>query len=226
MRRLVGEDNQNLVASIFEYFEARGHALDAAPDGHTASYLLEQFAYDVVVMDWGLPRVDGIQVLTRLRHRIGQEPPVLMLTARGELEDKLTGFGAGANDYLVKPFAMAELEARLAALAMRAKPTASSRELVVDDLAFDPATQQVRRAGRQISLYRACRKLLEVLMRASPSVVSRSELEFVLWGDEPPDGDQLRSHMYELRRAVDGEHAIKLIHTVPREGYRLGRNVG
>lgn len=222
MRILVVEDNQSLVASIFEYFEAHGHVLDAAPDGDTALFLLGQNSYDVVVVDWGLPRLDGIQLIDRLRRDFGPEPPALMLTARGELEDKLTGFRTGANDYLVKPFAMAELEARLAALVQRGQPRTSAKELVVDDLSFDLASQQVRRAGQPLRLYRACRKLLEVLMRASPAVVSRAQLEYALWGEEPPEGDLLRSHMYELRRAVDGQRERKLIHTISREGYRIG----
>lgn len=223
MRILIVEDNHSLVASIFDYFEARDHILDAAPDGHTALYLLSQNDYDVVVVDWGLPRLDGIELVSRMRADIGSEPPVLMLTARGELDDKLQGFRTGANDYLVKPFAMAELEVRLVALVMRSRQQPSAtRELTVGDLRYDLATQQIHRAGQPVRLYRACRKLLEVLMRASPAVVSKQQLEYALWGDDLPDSNMLRSHMYELRRAVDGPHERKLIHTIAREGYRLG----
>lgn len=223
MRILIVEDNHSLVASVFEYFEARGHVLDAAPDGHTALYLLSQNKYDIVVVDWGLPRVDGIELVSRMRADLGSEPPVLMLTARGELDDKLHGFRSGANDYLVKPFAMAELEARLLSLVMRAQqPSVATAELIVGDLRYDLATQQVHRAGQPVRLYRACRKLLEVLMRASPAMVSRQDLEYALWGDELPESNMLRSHMYELRRAVDGPYQQKLIHTMAREGYRLG----
>lgn len=222
MRILIVEDNHSLVASIFEYFEVRGHLLDAAPDGHTALYLLGQNDYDIVVVDWGLPRVDGIELVSRMRSDNGGEPPILMLTARGELDDKLLGFRSGVNDYLVKPFAMAELEARLLSLVMRTQQPVAAKELVVGDLRYDLATQQVQRAGQPVRLYRACRKLLEVLMRASPGMVPRKDLEYALWGDELPESDMLRSHMYELRRAVDNPHEQKLIHTMAREGYRLG----
>lgn len=222
MRILLIEDNRSLVVNVFEFLEARGHVLDAAPDGMTGLHLAKQHRFDVVVLDWGLPRMEGIEVLRRLREEVGTEPPVLMLTARGELEDKLAGFQAGANDYLSKPFQMPELEARLLALANRGKSSGAAAVLRVGDLGLDLSTQAVTRAGNPIRLYRASRKLLEVLMRASPAIVSRMELEHALWGDAVPDADLLRSHMYELRRAVDGPYAVKLIHTVAREGYRLG----
>ncbi len=222
MRILLIEDNQSLVVNVFEFLEAKGHVLDAAPDGVTGLHLAKQHQFDVIVLDWGLPRMEGIEVLRRLREEIGGEPPVLMLTARGELEDKLAGFQAGANDYLAKPFQMPELEARLLALTNRGKATGPASVLRVADISLDPSTHVVTRAGQPIRLYRACRKLLEILMRASPAVVPRTELEHALWGDAVPDADLLRSHMYELRRAVDGPYAMKLIHTVAREGYRLG----
>ncbi len=226
MRILVAEDNHALVASVFEYFEARGHALDAAPDGATALYLLGENDYDALVVDWGLPRVDGMAVVQRYRNDHGKGLPILMLTARVELEDKLQGFRCGVNDYLTKPFAMPELEARLLALLDRPGVSTATRVLRVEDLQFNLATHEVFRAGQPIRLYRACRKLLEVLMRASPAVVPREALAYALWGDAPPDTDLLRSHMYELRRAIDGPSTSKLIHTVPREGYRLAARDG
>lgn len=226
MRILVVEDNHALVASIFEYFEARGHVLDAAPDGATALYVLEKNEYDALVIDWGLPRMDGMAVVGQYRREHGKALPILMLTARAELDDKLEGFRSGVNDYLTKPFAMPELEARLLALVDRPGAAPERRVLRVGDLKLDLATHEVTRAGHPIRLYRACRKLLEALMRASPAVVPREDLAYVLWGDAPPDTDLLRSHMYELRRAVDGPFECKLLHTVPREGYRLGPTGG
>jgi DNA-binding response OmpR family regulator len=142
-----------------------------------------------------------------------------MLTARDELPQKVAGFRAGADDYLTKPFALAELEVRLDALIRRGKGDA--RVLTIGDLCFDLATQEVSRAGMKLQLYSGGKKLLEALMRASPAVVPRDRLESLLWGDDPPDGDMLRSHIYELRKSVDGPFALKLIHTVPKMGYRL-----
>ncbi len=221
MRLLVIEDNRNLVANLFDYFESRGHALDAAPDGVTGLHLATTQAFDAVLLDWMLPRMDGREVLRRLRGEYGSIVPVIMLTARDELPDKIDGFRTGADDYLTKPFAMQELEVRLEALLARANGRNRRRVLQVADLTLDLSTLEATRAGQPLHLYPACRKLLEVLMQASPAAVTRQRLEYALWGDEPPDGDMLRSHIYELRRSVDGPFQTKLIQTLPRVGYRL-----
>jgi len=222
MRLLVIEDNRQLVANLFDYFEARGHVLDGAPDGVTGLHLAVSQPYDALILDWMLPRMEGPEVLRRLRADHGSEVPVIMLTARDELPDKIAGFRAGADDYLTKPFALPELEVRLEALMVRAKGRNPRKVLEVADLKLDLATLEAHRDGKVLHLYPACRKLLEVLMRASPGAVTRQQLEFALWGDELPDGDLLRSHVYELRRSVDGPFQQKLIHTLPRVGYRLG----
>lgn len=221
MRLLVIEDNRNLVANLFEYFEARGHTLDAAPDGITGLHLASTQHYDAVILDWMLPRLDGPEVLRRLRVEHESDVPVIMLTARDELPDKIAGFRAGADDYLTKPFALPELEMRLQALQARAHGRTRTRALEVGDLRLDLATLEATRGGQSLHLYPACRKLLETLMQASPAAVTRERLEYALWGDDPPDGDMLRSHIYELRRSVDGPFPVKLIHTLPRIGYRL-----
>lgn len=221
MRLLVIEDNRQLVANLFDYLEARGHVLDVAPDGITGLHLAQTHPYDVVILDWMLPRMDGPEVLRRLRMEPGSDVPVIMLTARDELPDKIAGFRAGADDYLTKPFALPELEVRLEALQVRAHGRTLRKVLKVGDLSLDLATLEASRQGQVLHLYPACRKLLEVLMRASPAAVTRQQLEYALWGDEPPDGDLLRSHVYELRRSVDGPFPTKLIHTLPRVGYRL-----
>ncbi len=220
MRLLVVEDNRNLVANLFEYFEARGCTMDAAPDGITGLHLATTQEFDAIVLDWMLPRMDGREVLSRLRET-GRSTPVLMLTAKDELPDKIAGFRAGADDYLTKPFHLQELEVRLAALVTRAQGRGRSKVLQVGDLVFDAGTLEVRRAGRLLHLYPACRKILETLLQASPAAVTRERLEHALWGDEPPQGDMLRSHIYELRRSVDGPFAVKLIQTLPRVGYRI-----
>ena len=221
MRILVVEDNRSLVANLFDYFEALGHTLDAAPDGPTGYHLASTQPYDVVILDWMLPREDGREVLRRLRNEANCSVPVLMLTARDELPDKIAGFRAGADDYLTKPFALPELEVRLEALVARASGRGRTRVLQVGDLRCDLRTLEVTRQGVVLHLFPACRKLLEVLMQASPAAVTRERLEHALWGDDPPDGDALRSHIYDLRRAVDGPFSEKLIQTLPRVGYRI-----
>ena len=220
MRLLVIEDNRNLVANLFEFFEPRGYQLDAAPDGIVGLHLASTQDYDAIVLDWMLPRLDGCALLRTLReHGIGT--PVIMLTARDELPDKIAGFRAGADDYLTKPFASQELEVRLEALKARASGGRQSRVLQVHDLRLDLETLEASRAGVELHLYPACRKLLVLLMRASPAAVTRRQLEEALWDDDPPEHDMLRSHVYELRRSVDGPFPEKLIHTLPRVGYRL-----
>ncbi|MFC6842098.1 response regulator transcription factor [Xanthomonas theicola] len=212
------EDNQGLLASVFAYLEARGFVLDAAPDGPSGLQLAAQGDYDVIVLDWMLPRMDGIEVLRHLRNH-GSDASILLLTARDQLDSKLAGFRAGADDYLAKPFAMAELEARLLALSFRR--FGRKQVLQVSDLHFDLLTQTITRGERLLRLYSGCRAVLEVLMRESPNVVSRERLEFAIWGDDRPDRDMLRSHMYELRKRLDLDEEPKLLHTINKQGYRL-----
>jgi DNA-binding response OmpR family regulator len=213
---LVIEDNLDLVSNLFTFFEARNYCLDAAQDGVSGLRRALESEYDVIILDWMLPRMDGPDVLRSLRDK-GCATPILMLTARDELPDKIAGFKSGADDYLTKPFAFAELEVRLEALIARSK--GRHRILQVADLTFDLATQQIKRNGVSMRLHAACRKLLEILMRESPAVVTRERLERVLWGDDPPDNDMLRSHIYELRKRIDGPYAAKLIQTIPKLGY-------
>lgn len=217
-RVLVVEDNVGLVANLFAYLEPRQFSLDAAQDGRTGLHLALTVEYDAIILDWMLPRLDGPEVVKHLRDK-GSAVPVLMLTARDELPDKISGFKAGVDDYVTKPFEFAELEVRLEALIARSK--GRGRVLQVGDLRFDLAKQEVTRDGELLQLYAGCKKLLEALMRASPGVVAREQLETVLWGDSPPDRDMLRAHIYELRKVVDGPFVKKLIHTLPRQGYRL-----
>ncbi|MEE5093052.1 response regulator transcription factor [Pseudomonas alliivorans] len=221
---LIVEDNVALAANMFDYLEACGHTPDAAPDGKAAMRLLQENTYDVIVLDWMMPRMDGIALLRHLRHEIGSPVPVMLLTARDQLDDKLEGFESGADDYIVKPLALPELEIRLRVLAARSQPRSSVRQtLEVGDLRFDLGTQTITRAGKQLPFSPIRRTLLEVLMRNSPDVVTRTQLESLVWGDRVPDGDLLRSHMHLLRRTIDSDCAAgdRLLHTVSGVGFRL-----
>ena len=221
MRVLVVEDHKDIAANIGDYLEGRGGTVDFAYDGIGAMHLALTTKPDVIVLDVGLPGMDGLTFCRRLRQDAGQRTPILMLTARDTLDDKLAGFDAGTDDYLVKPFALQELWARLRALIQRTRP-ARDGVLAVADLELDPGARRVRRSGVELSLRPAPFAVLEALMRRSPNVVARAELESLLWGDEPPAGDVLRSHVYALRRAVDkASEGAALIHTVHGVGYRV-----
>lgn len=219
---LIIEDNEQLAANLYDYLEGCGHAIDAAPDGLSGLHLASANDYDAIVLDWNLPRLDGLTVLRRLRREAKKNIPVIMLTARDQLADKIDGFESGLDDYLVKPVALPEIEVRLRSLVSRLKHSAAPDDvLVVGDLTFHVRTIEIQRAGRKIALTRTGRRLLELLMRESPHVVTRARLERAAWGDSPPGTDLLRSHMHVLRRAIDHDPEKPLLHTVPGSGYRL-----
>lgn len=222
---LIIEDNHDICANIAAYLEKHGYVMDFAYDGISAMHLALTRPFDVIVLDVMLPGMDGLSFCQKLRTDADVETPVLMLTARDTLADKLMGFEAGADDYLVKPFALQELHARLQALGKRGLGK-RARILTVGDLSLNRSTLQVHRAGQLIDLSQAGMRLLQRLMEEAPSVVTRDDLEALLWADEPPDGDVLRSHMYKLRQAVDKSFESPLIHTVHRIGYRMCEEAG
>lgn len=223
VRLLIVEDNRDICENIAAYLEKHSYVLDFAYDGISAMYLAVTHPFDVIVLDLMLPGMDGLSFCHKLRTDAKVETPVLMLTARDTLDDKLKGFAAGADDYLVKPFALQELHARLQALYKRSHGKTDNL-LTVADLTLNRSTLQVHRAGRRLELNPACLKLLQRLMEQAPSVVARDELETLLWADERPDGDALRSHMYKLRQAIDRPFDRALLHTVHRIGYRIAED--
>ena len=220
LRILIVEDNIDIAENIADYFELQGYLTDFAMDGIGGLHLALTQEYDAIILDIVLPGIDGLTFCRKLRKEGEKATPVLMLTARDTLDDKLEGFDVGADDYLIKPFELAELNARILAL-VRRSDHAQKRLLRVGDLEMDIGKMQVQRAGCRIELNRACLKILTMLMQASPNVVSRQELEHVLWGDMPPGSDALRSHIYTLRRAIDKPFKCSLLETVHGVGYRL-----
>ncbi|MDP5053921.1 MAG: response regulator transcription factor [Congregibacter sp.] len=218
---LVIEDNRDIAANIADYLEPKGHVLDFAANGPLGLELASKGRYDVIVLDIMLPGFDGMTLCERLRNDARVGTPVLMLTARDQLDDKLEGFRVGADDYLVKPFSVKELEVRLEALVKRSQNTGLSRRFEVADLQYDADSMTATRAGKTLELNPIQRKLLEALLMNTHRVVSREELETLIWGDELPDNDVLRTHIYNLRSVVDKPFAEKLIHTIHGAGYRL-----
>jgi DNA-binding response OmpR family regulator len=218
---LVVEDNPDILANLYGYLEPLGYTLDSARDGFAGLALAADRRHDAIVLDLMLPGLDGIEVCRRLRRELHRDTPVLMLTARDTVDDKVLGLRAGADDYLVKPFSLAELDARLHALIRRSRGRVSDAVLRVGALAIDPATYEVMREGRKLELSPMAYRILCVLARASPSVVTREALERALWGDERPSSDALRTHIHTLRQALDKPFARPMLVTVPSAGYRL-----
>lgn len=225
VRILFIEDNNAVRANLTEQLERAGHEVDVAIDGRSGLLLALAGNHEVVVLDLGLPHLDGLELCRKLREQRGSGPLVLMLTARDTLEDKLEGFAAGADDYVVKPFEGAELLVRLQALARRFT-RAESEVLIVDDLRYDLGQLRVERAGRALELNRVGLRILRELMSASPRVVTREHLERVLWDGFSPESSVLRSHIYALRKAIDVDGLAPLVHTVRGIGYRVAREEG
>ncbi len=223
MRVLIVEDNRNLAANVVDYLKSRGHVVDVAMDGVTGLHLAVTGDFDAIVLDLGLPGMDGTELCKRVR-AAQVATPMLMLTARGELEDRIGGLELGGDDYLVKPVALRELETRIRALVRRAQGGLPQPRLQVADLVMDERTRSVTRAGQPIALARLDYQLLRVLMRESPAVVPRARLESELWGEEPPQTDALRAHVHVLRRAIDHGFSPPLLHTVHSVGYRLAQD--
>ena len=218
---LVIEDHRDLAETIIMGLETQGYVVDYAADGNQGLQLASTQIFDAIVLDVMLPGMDGFNVCKQLREVHGLDTPIVMLTARDQLEDKLTGFEHGADDYLVKPFEMAELLARVEAMIKRNRGEMSQGEWEVADLKLDIQTMQAERQGRAIELSPTGFRILKILMRESPSIVPRESLEHELWGEETPDSDSLRSHVYTLRKAVDKPFTTPLIKTIKGVGLKL-----
>ena len=218
---LLVEDNRSLSEMVGEYLESKGFGVDYAGDGVDGLRLATDNSYDVIILDLMLPRMDGIEVCRKLRGEAKKSTPVLMLTARDTLADKVGGLDAGADDYLVKPFAIQELEARVRALIRRDRRQVSAEVLRVADLVLDTSSLRATRGGAELQLSPIGLRLLTILMRESPRVVTRRDIEREIWGDGLPDSDTLRSHLYNLRKAIDRPFGKQLLHTVQTAGYRL-----
>jgi DNA-binding response OmpR family regulator len=222
MRILIIEDHPDILANLYGFLEPKGHVLDSAGNGYGGLALASQHEYDVIVLDVMLPGLNGLELCQRLRADLNNSTPVLMLTARDSLQDKVAGFNSGADDYLVKPFSLVELEVRLQALVRRAGGKNSvSSALRFGELTFDPETYEAIRAGQPVSLTKTGFTILRCLMTAAPRIVSRDTLEYAVWGDDRPDSDALRTHIHALRHALDKPFAFPMLRTVPGVGYRL-----
>lgn len=221
MHILLVEDHQDIAENISDYFAAKGDQVTHASDGIQGLALARANQYDVLVLDVMLPGISGIELCRQLRSAHNIATPVLMLTARDLLTDKVAGFDAGADDYLIKPFSLVELSMRLKALTRRHAPAVAATKITVSDLSFDLHTLEAERSGQTIKLNPTTRRLLSILIQNTHRVVTRIELEQAIWGYETPEADVLRTHMHTLRTAIDKGFRPRLLHTIHGTGYRL-----
>lgn len=220
MNILLVEDHKNMVDLIFDYMELKGYELDHAYNGQQGYELAKNERYDLIILDLSLPRMDGITVCKKLREE-GIDTPVLMLTGKDTKDDILTGFSSGADDYLAKPFELEILEARIKALVRRERGETSANQCTFGDLRLDYHSRILLRKSREIYLNPTQFSVLKLLMLRAPDVVTREEICAELWGDESPDNDVLRGHIYQLRCLIDKPFKSNSIRTIPKCGYRL-----
>lgn len=221
MKILIIEDDSDIAANLCDYLETMGYEVDVAGNGALGLRLALAQHWDAVLLDLSLPGMDGLALCSKLRDEAKRDTPVLMLTAKDTLEDKLQGFAQGADDYLIKPFSLKEVAARLNALIKRYQGRVTHGVLCCADIRFDLATLRVERAGREIKLPPKCQHLLRILMHSPNRVIGRAELETEVWGERLPDSDTLRAHIYTLRHALTAGGEDDLVETVHGIGYRL-----
>lgn len=219
VRILVVDDNADILANVGEYLRLKGWECGTCRNGVEALERLSRESWDLLILDLGLPGLDGMTVCWQLRCR-GSKMPILMLTARDTVDDRVEGLTAGADDYLVKPFSLRELAARVEAL-LRRSIGADSDLLVVGPLSMNLRTMKVTREGREIRLNPTGLTLLKELMRASPAVLPRERLEAAVWGGDAPASDSLRSNLYLLRQAIDKPFSAKMLRTHPSLGWSI-----
>jgi DNA-binding response OmpR family regulator len=218
---LLIEDHADIAEMVGAYLENRDYIIDYAADGITGLHLAVSNQYDAIILDLMLPGMDGLEVCQKIRDDAKSDVPIIMLTARDTLADKITGLDKGADDYLIKPFAIQELEARVRSLIRRYSGDIKKEILTVGELSIDTSTLKVQRGDKELAITPIGLKILSVLMRASPAVVSRRELERQVWGDILPDSDTLRSHLYNLRKIVDKPFEKKILLTVQGSGFKI-----
>jgi DNA-binding response OmpR family regulator len=220
LKILLVEDCQSVAEVIFDYFEDSEIELDYAATGTLGLSLAQSQKFDCIILDIMLPGLDGISLCQQLRAE-GNNTPIIMLTARDTNSDMLLGLRQGADDYIVKPFNLELLEARIHSVIRRNSGAGFITQMTCGPITVDVNTHQVWRGKQEIKLTPICYKILNLLVKKSPSVVSRQEVEYILWADELPDQDILRKHIYQLRNKIDKPFQDNIIETVPKLGYRL-----
>jgi DNA-binding response OmpR family regulator len=220
MRILIVEDNLDIQANIAEYMNA-DYSLDFAYNGEQGLELALENEYDVIVLDLMLPGRDGLDVCRTYRKAVGLQAPIIMLTARDTIDDIEAGFAVGADDYLIKPFSLRELKVRINALGRRPKARGGDA-LIYAGLRFDAESLVLRKGNRSVTLLEKEAKILTLLMEAAPDIVTSDSISYSLWGEDPPMSGALRTHIYNLRKALMAVDANTALKTVRGRGYTLG----
>lgn len=220
MKILLVEDHQEIAGVIFDFFEMHGHILDHAINGPQGLKLASEHHYDVIILDIMLPQLDGLSVCKLLRET-GIDTPILMLTARDDNDDVLHGFNAGADDYLIKPFDLNILAARLNALHNRKLGVMAKKELAFSSLTLSLTNHTLHRHDCQFKLNQTLFVIIKLMMLKAPEPITREEIIHELWQDNEPDEDVLRHHIYQLRSLIDKPFNHKFIKTIPKVGYQL-----
>ncbi|MDR9831271.1 response regulator transcription factor [Vibrio sp. FNV 38] len=217
---LLIEDNREIANMLFDYFEYVGMELDYADNGELGYKLATENQFDLILLDLMLPRMDGLTVCNKLREQ-GNNTPILMLTALDSRDDLLKGFKHGADDYLTKPFDLDVLEARMRALIRRYHGVVATGNLEYGDITIKTSTRQAYRQDKLLALNPTTYKILDMLVRKAPDILSRQEIAEALWQEQEPNNDVLRSHIYQLRNQLDKPFDNPLLMTIPKIGFRL-----
>jgi DNA-binding response OmpR family regulator len=217
---LLVEDDMRLASAVLQYLELHDIICDHCPDGNPALALVEKNTYDVIVSDVNMGRMPGFEFCRTLRS-LAKDTPFILVTSRTSLDDKIEGFSSGADDYLTKPFELKELHMRIQALVTRARGLLSIIQIEELGLTVNTAIRTVTRNNKVVTLSKSNWQLLLSLANAWPNPVSKQDLEFAIWGEDPPDSNGLKAHIHLLRQRLDKPFDIPFIHAVANFGYVL-----
>lgn len=220
MNLLLIEDNQQIAEVIFDFFELKNYELDYANNGLQGYQLASENYYDLIILDIMLPKMDGFTLCQKLREE-GNTTPILMLTARDQRDDILQGFNLGSDDYLVKPFDLEILDARVQALTRRSNGEISPKVFTFEDLSLNVSEHIVTREGAEFKLNPTLFLILKTLMQEAPNIVSREMMIQKIWPDNQDESHTLRSHIYQLRTLIDKPFKTHYIKTIPKVGFQL-----
>ncbi|AEC21233.1 Two component Transcriptional regulator, Winged helix family protein [Pusillimonas sp. T7-7] len=222
IRMLIVEDHAGLATNLLEFFDNERYILDFASDGLTALHLIATNEYDVIILDVMLPGLSGFEICRRIRNDLHRSTPVIIMTSKDQLRDKEEGFTVGADDYLIKPFNLRELQLRVDALYRRKAGFAKTHGISIPGVHFDPGTFLVRTDnGDELELSGTAARIFEELIKSYPDFLSYAQIQDTVWGEREVDMNTLRTHVYSLRKLLQDTFRYPMIKTIHGRGYRL-----